>query len=471
MAGAGMKTGQQTSRQVLVRWAELALLVFLFAGILVLVNIIAVRHSKRFDLTPGKLFTLSPQSEQILKTLADDLDVTVFYKKGEENTFQDLLKLASRASEKFHYHIIDLDKNPAKAQSLGVRDYGAGVAQYQGRKETLRALTEETLMNAILRLRDTATRTVRFITGHGEKSLTAADKMASCSNLRRALELENCRVEELLLMQTGIVPDNTAALVAAGPQKDFTAQEITAIDSYLKKGGRALFLCDPSPLPNLEGLLKTFAVELPRDFVLDRESKLFELDEMTPLIFPDKNSPVTSGMKEAAVFPVCRSVIPAAQPRDDLAVTIIARSGPRSWSERKTQSVYSGSASFDRDSDEPGPVPVAVTVQGAALEAQASGRAPRRALRFAVMGDSDFISNQYLDVLGNKDLFLNTISWLAERLDLVSIRPKTAPAAVSMLFLTEAENRLLLWSAVIIEPALVLLAGIAVVLWRRRYRR
>jgi ABC-type uncharacterized transport system involved in gliding motility auxiliary subunit len=133
--------------------------------------------------------------------------------------------------------------------------------------------------------------------------------------------------------------------------------------------------------------------------------------------------------------------------------------------------VYSGSAGFDRDSDEPGPVPVAVTVQGAAPEAQDSGRPPRAALRFAVMGDSDFISNQYLDVLGNKDLFLNTISWLAERLDLVSIRPKTAPSAVSMLFLTEAENRLLLWSAVIIEPALVLLAGIAVVLWRRRYRR
>ena len=71
-------------------------------------------------------------------------------------------------------------------------------------------------------------------------------------------------------------------------------------------------------------------------------------------------------------------------------------------------------------------------------------------------------SNQYLDVLGNKDLFLNTISWLAERSDMVTIRPKTSPTSVSMLFLTEGEDRLLLWSAVIIEPALVL-AG--------RYRR
>ena len=64
-----MNTGQRLSWQVVARWAELALLVALFAGILVLVNIIAVRHSLRFDLTPGKQFTLSPQAEQILKSL------------------------------------------------------------------------------------------------------------------------------------------------------------------------------------------------------------------------------------------------------------------------------------------------------------------------------------------------------------------------------------------------------------------
>ena len=469
-----MNPGQRTSKQVLVRWAELALLVSFFTGILILVNIIAFRHSTRFDLTPGKKFTLSPQSLQILSSLTDDLEVTIFYKKGEEGTYQDLLKMLSRASDKFHYHVIDLDKNPARAQSYGVRDYGAGVAEYRGRREFLRVTSEENLINAILRLKDTAVRTVRFITGHGEKSITSSDKKNSYSNVKSALELENYKVEELLLLQTGKVPDDTAVLFIDGPQKDFSSQEISAVAHYLKKGGRALFLCDPSPLPRLEDFLKTFGLELSRDFVVDRESKLYELDEMTPLIFPDKNSPVTSRMKEAALFPLCRSVIPAGQPRNDLFVTVIARSGPRSWAERNTQSVYNGSAGFDQESDDPGPVPVAVTVEGAppaGQEAQPSGRVPRAALRLAAMGDSDFITNQYLDVLGNRDLFLNTINWLAERADLVTIRAKTEQTGVSMLFLTEGENQLILWAAVIIEPALVVLAGIAVVLWRRRFRR
>ena len=462
-------TGQRTSKQVLARWLELAGLVFLFTGILILVNIIAFRHSWRFDVTPGKKFTLSPQSLQILSSLTDDLEVTIFYKKGEEGTYQDLLKMCSRASDKFHYHVIDLDKNPAKAQSYGIRDYGAGVVEYRGRRESLRVPSEESLINAILRIKDTKIKTVRFTTGHGEKSITSGDKKISYSNAKNALELENYRVEELLLLQTGSVPDDTAILVIGGPQKDFSVQETAAVERYLKKGGRALFLCDPSTLPQLESFLKTLDIELPRDFVVDRESKLYELDEMTPLIFPDKTSPITSRMKEAALFPLCRSVIPAGQSRNSFLVTVIARSGPRSWAERNTQSVYNGTASFDKETDVPGPVPVAVTVE--ALPPAGQEQAARASFRFSVMGDSDFITNQYLDVLGNKDLFLNTVNWLAERSDLVTIRPKTAQSSVSMLFLTEGENQLILWTAVIIEPALVLLAGIAVVLWRRRFRR
>ena len=72
-----MNPGQRTSKQVLVRWAELALLVSFFTGILILVNIMAFRHSTRFDLTPGKKFTLSPQSLQILSSLTDSLTVII----------------------------------------------------------------------------------------------------------------------------------------------------------------------------------------------------------------------------------------------------------------------------------------------------------------------------------------------------------------------------------------------------------
>jgi ABC-type uncharacterized transport system involved in gliding motility auxiliary subunit len=463
-----MKPSPNISKWALLRWAEVVLLVALFSGVLILINVIAYENSTRFDLTPGKRYSLAPQSVQILNALTDDLTVTIFHKKGEGDTEKDLLELFSRADSRFRYHFLDLDKNPARAQALGIRDYGAGVAEYQGRKEKIRSLTEENLVNAMLRLTDRSEKTVRFVTGHGEKSLSGEDNKTSYSTLKNALELENYRAEELSLLQAKKIPEDTLILVVGGPQKDYLQKELALIADYLKQGGRVIFMFDPFPLPLLEQYCKTVGVDLPHDIIIDTESKLFELDDITPLIFPDKRHPITERANEGFVFPFCRPVIPLKEPPAGLAAGIFAFSGPRSWAERDTKSVYDGKYRFDRDTDTSGPVPVAVTVEIAG--GPKPGSAPGKTTRLAVIGDSDFVTNNYINVLGNKDLFLNTINWLAERQHLVSIRPKAESTAVSMLFLTENENRLVLWSAVIIEPLLVLAVGFVVVLWRRRRR-
>ena len=43
-------------------------------------------------------------------------------------------------------------------------------------------------------------------------------------------------------------------------------------------------------------------------------------------------------------------------------------------------------------------------------------------------GDADFFSNGYLHLLGNRDLFLSMVSWLAERDDRLVIRPRAREA-------------------------------------------
>ena len=44
--------------------------------------------------------------------------------------------------------------------------------------------------------------------------------------------------------------------------------------------------------------------------------------------------------------------------------------------------------------------------------------------RIVVFGDSDFASNGYLGIPGNRDLFLNSVNWLAQQENLISIRPR-----------------------------------------------
>ena len=83
----------------------------------------------------------------------------------------------------------------------------------------------------------------------------------------------------------------------------------------------------------------------------------------------------------------------------------------------------------------------------------------------AAIGDSDFASNQLLGFQGNQDFFLNTVAWLAEDLDLISIRPKEAED--NRLALTQQELQNVTWIALVLLPGLFVILGV-VVWWRRR---
>jgi ABC-type uncharacterized transport system involved in gliding motility auxiliary subunit len=82
-----------------------------------------------------------------------------------------------------------------------------------------------------------------------------------------------------------------------------------------------------------------------------------------------------------------------------------------------------------------------------------------------VVGDADFASNGYQQLLGNLDLFVSAASWLAERDDRLTIPSRVREA--SRLSLTEAQVTTLKFVAVDVIPLLLLVTGLAVWLGRR----
>jgi ABC-type uncharacterized transport system involved in gliding motility auxiliary subunit len=438
------------------RWIELGVLVCLVLGVLVLINYLSYRHNHRFDLTPAKTYSLAPHTLSVLATLTDDLNVTIFYKQQERAELLDLANLFSRATPHFRSSFMELDRNPARAEALGIRSYGSGVVEYQGRREKLHHFSEGDLVSAIIRLTEKDRKMVRFVVGHGEKDLAGTDPQSGYSRIRQAMEAENFHIESILLMQEGAVPEDTLILIVAGPQSDYFDQETAMIHDYLCGGGRVLMLLDPVRLPVISGFLEQHGIQLASDFVIDTKSKLLSLDYLTPIVRPNREHPITRNMNQAAVFPYCRSVIPRAGHTTDADMVILVQSGPDSWAERDYQSVYDGRVQFDAAEDLRGPVPV-----GVAAGCGSAGR-------LVVYGDADFANNHYLSMLGNTDLLLNTVNWLAEESSLLSSRGQQAHAPVPLLFLTQNESRLILWSAVIVQPLLVLLVGLAVVFRRRR---
>ena len=87
-----------------------------------------------------------------------------------------------------------------------------------------------------------------------------------------------------------------------------------------------------------------------------------------------------------------------------------------------------------------------------------------------VFGDSDFASNLYLNLLGNKDLFMSSVGVLAEDQELIAVRRKGLPrSSLSPVSLTERQGRMIFSSAVIMQPVGFALLGMLIT-WRRRRR-
>ena len=98
--------------------------------------------------------------------------------------------------------------------------------------------------------------------------------------------------------------------------------------------------------------------------------------------------------------------------------------------------------------------------------------ADERPGRAVVIGDVDFATDAYLDLLGNRDLVFNAMAWLAGEAVLAGERPADVPEVLrplSPLVLTDGQARTLLVNAAVVPPVLVLVSGIVIVgLGRRR---
>ena len=118
--------------------------------------------------------------------------------------------------------------------------------------------------------------------------------------------------------------------------------------------------------------------------------------------------------------------------------------------------------------DKKGPIAIGSAVSAAATAAPpkpGDADAPKPETRVVVIGDSDFAANAGLGIQGNRDLFMNTVGWLSQQENLISIRPKEADDRRITLTATQQAN--ITWLSLLIIPAFIFGTGIYT-WWRRR---
>jgi len=436
-----------------------------FMGVLVLVNYLSVRHHHRFDLTEQGVFSLSAQSINVVKNLQDDLQIQAFVEGGVNPELRELLESYAYQSPKVKFQIIDPDKQPEMAEKYHITAYNTVRLEYGKESTTITQPTEESLTNAIIKVTRTTHKTVCFIEGHGEPDIDDVQNARAFSSVKQAMANENYETKKVLLASLAGVPDDCSVVIAVATEKPFLDSEVKALENYLDGGGRLLVLVPPKVGAEFEPLLAKWGVKLGNDVVVDQVVRLFQGPALglAPLVNTYAPHEITRDLKQRTVFPMTRSVHADAAGKPGLQATELVKTSPQSWAETDLTGLFQQSqAAFDEGKDTKGPVPIAVVVNA---DLKKMGKEKGGTTRLAVYGSAEFASNREVDgTYYNKDLFLNTVDWLAGQADLVSIRARNVRS--SKVQFTAEQGTVIFYLSVLVLPELLLIAGITV-WWRR----
>ncbi|MBD2502577.1 GldG family protein [Anabaena azotica] len=280
--------------------ATLAVLV-----ILGLINFLGTRYQVRADLTESQLFTLSPQSQQLVQNLQQPVKVWVF-DVTQNPQDQQLLENYRRKSSNFQFEYVNPQNSPGLAQKFGVKDYGEVYLESGNKRQLVQTvnvnerLTEIRLTNRLQQIMSDRTAKVYFLQGHGEHPITEGED--AISQAVQALSDRNYNSSPLNLVQNPKVPDDADVVIVAGPKRGLFDAEVKALQEYLNRGGNALLMIDPSTNPNLNSLLQEWGVRLDNRLAVDVSGAGAQLGPAAPIVTDYGQHPITKEFAQGISF-------------------------------------------------------------------------------------------------------------------------------------------------------------------------
>jgi ABC-type uncharacterized transport system involved in gliding motility auxiliary subunit len=434
------------------------ILVVAVLAILVVLNFVGFRHHKRFDLTSEKLFTLSDQTRKIVSGLSQDINIVRFAKLPDEQ-FDDLMAEYKNLSPHIKFQNVDPQEKPDVARDYGAAHMGDVIVALGPHKETLQGTSEETVTTAILKVTRQQSKMVCFVTGHGERSVTD-DSPQGYTQADQGLKKETYDTKTINLASGTEVPSDCDVLVIPGPTEAFFPQETAMVSRYLDQGGKALIEVDPVTgnkqlEPNLDSIFQKWNINVGKNVVIDSSGmgRLLGAGPAIPLVINYGDSPITKSLQRTMTFfPLARTVSIADKSKTDPQAVELLMTSQQSFTKPKIER----EVSYDPKTDTMGPLSLGVA---------ASRAVDSKSARLVVIGDSDFASNGAIGEASNGDLLFNTIDWLAQDENLISIRPKSATNR--RIVLTQGQAVGLQWFELFLLPGFVIILGISI-WWKRR---
>jgi gliding-associated putative ABC transporter substrate-binding component GldG len=250
-----LKTGEMKNKKSILVYF------LLFAGIIIVINLLSSQYFFRLDFTADQRYTLSKATKKIIRAVEKPVIITAYFTKDlppaiqqTRNEFKDMLVEYSNISKGkvvFEFVSPNEDENIEKEigqqgimpQIINVREkdqavqkkvYLAALLKYGDKKEIIPfimpgAAMEYSLSSSIKKLTATNKPTIGFIQGQGEPSMYSMQQ--ALQSLEVLYNVENVN------LNGSISPEKYKSLVLVAPRDSFREDELQLLDGYLKKGG------------------------------------------------------------------------------------------------------------------------------------------------------------------------------------------------------------------------------------------
>ena len=468
---------RQTSLTVVL----ILLIVAACIGINILVEEVNIAD---FDFTQDKIYSLSDRSKSIIEPIDKEVQITIF---NMSESVEDFAKKYNSENKNIKVEVIkDLSSRPDITDEYGITSDGSIIlVQCDDKEKALfnydlyttdyttgqnKDITEEALTNAIIDVTTEEKPKIYCLTGHEKYS---TDYMYY---FKMDLEEEAYEFNELDLLTKGEVPEDCSVLMITSMAEDITKAERDAILDYINKGGKILLFADPNTtgeeMPNFQKVLDEYGIELSEGIMLEEDTDRMLLG--TPNAILVTVSPYTSITKEtnmnmnACFMNSGKIEIADSEELEELGVEVetLATTGDKSY----YRTNYSIPVSNGKTSDDE---EMASATVGALLKKKIDDN---NTSEMVVYANNIFITNVQvriseqsavaaLDLYNNEDLAINSIAYLTERDNMITIRKDIEITSYTV---TEQQNIIIL-SIIFAIPILIIIIGIVV--WQVRRRK
>lgn len=442
------------------------------------------------DLSQDKLYTLTDESQEKVKNIQKDVNIYfVEYEEGDSNF--DLAKQYTNANEKIKVEIVNASSRPDLASKYGLETGNQGIIVECGDKykvltssdlvtydtstyETI-SIAEQKLTSAIKSVTSDVIPKVYFLEGYSEFSLSS-----NMQYLNIYLANEVNEIKTLDLLSSGKVPDDCDTLVITTPSKDFDEIATNAIIDYINSGKNILWLnaalTKQTDMPNVAKILAMYGVKPFEKGVIRETDSSKMISGSADLIKPEiEYSTITKDIYNTTGLIFLNAT----------KINLVDETALEELKVSKTELLHASDASYFRtdftiqtnsiaDNEEKGKFLIGAELSKTISSANEETGEKEKMSKLVIYGENYFITDYQMNssystgiiqLAYNKDLVLNSMSYLVNRQEDITARKNTGTVTYTA---TEQQDTIVK-TIIFTVPLIIIVTGIIV--WQVRRRK